>query len=310
MTKSLQNIANLLEYFGFESRSYYHSVSAVNYDPNDLLAYYLDMSPRADYLGPFDPNGLPLMVLGEKLVIFPTHLIMYGLGHLEKYRQERQDECLARFRLCAEWLVDNQSDDGSWLVTVPNKPFKIAPPFRSAMVQGLAISMLVRASALLADDRFVNSATLGLQPFHHLTNDNGVTTKHEQGVFYEEYPCQPPRHVLNGFLYAMWGLHDLVRLDGNTEAQELWQSGLETLIKWLPDFDLGYWSLYQLPVRPCNPATVPYHRLHINQLDVMAAITSQPIFGEYRDRWQDYLGHRLNGVRTLPAKLRWLTGNK
>ena len=37
----------------------------------------------------------------------------------------------------------------------------------------------------------------------------------------------------------------------------------------------------------------------------MCALTSQPIFKEYADRWRGYLAHRTNALRTLPAKVMW-----
>jgi len=114
--------------------------------------------------------------------------------------------------------------------------------------------------------------------------------------------------VLNGFIYALWGLRDLAQ-QGNADAARLWESGSRTLIAWLPRYDLGYWSLYHVPEVPRNPATVAYHRLHINQLDVMYELTSLLIFKEYADRWRGYLSSRLNALRSLPSKLMWvLTG--
>jgi hypothetical protein len=157
---------------------------------------------------------------------------------------------------------------------------------------------------VLGDSKCLDTAVRAIEPFRHDVADNGVTTYHDVGPFYEEYPCKPPCHVLNGFIYAMWGLRDLAQ-QVNADARQLWESGLKTLTAWLPRYDLGYWSLYHLPESPRNPTTVAYHRLHINQLEVMYALTSEPIFKEYADRWRGYLAHRINALRTLPAKVMW-----
>jgi hypothetical protein len=158
-------------------------------------------------------------------------------------------------------------------------------------------------------ERYNEIAVKAMRPFSLTTDAGGVTTFTEDGPFYEEYPSQPPRHVLNGFIYALFGLRDLVRFTNNAEADRLWQDGLATLKKWLPRYDIGFWSLYQLPESPRNPATVPYHRLHVNQLSVLAQITSESIFVQYRDLWQSYLASRMKAWRTLPSKLRWLSGS-
>jgi heparosan-N-sulfate-glucuronate 5-epimerase len=308
MSTAGQNLSNLLEYVGLRSRSYYHSVPEPIRDFSDPLAYYVDFSSRANYNGPFDQSGLPLMADPTNPRTFPTHLAIFALANLELYRRNRTEENLNRVRICAEWFKANQESDGAWLSTFPKQEFGLKPPFRSAMIQGLAISALCRMSRALDDNACLETAVRALGPFRHDVADNGVTTSHDAGLFYEEYPCRPPCHVLNGFIYALWGLRDLAQT-GNADAAKLWESGLKTLIAWLPRYDLGYWSLYHVPETPRNPATVAYHRLHINQLEVMYALTSTTIFKEYTDRWRGSLAHRTNALRSLPSKLMWvLTG--
>ncbi|MEW5795067.1 MAG: D-glucuronyl C5-epimerase family protein [Candidatus Zixiibacteriota bacterium] len=299
-----RSISNLLQYVGVESRDYYHAVPTVIHDRTDPLAYYVDFRSRAAYPGPFDPSGLPLTPIPNGAVVFPTHLAMYALGHLELYHRAKTEESLSRARICAEWLAANQQADGSWMVTIPKKEFGLTVPFRSAMVQGLGMSVLCRVGAVLGESRYLDSAVRALEPLGRDTADDGVTTYHDAGPFYEEYPCRPACHVLNGFVYALWGLHDLAQ-QNSSYAQQLWDAGVKTLAAWLPRYDIGYWSLYHLPETPRNPATVPYHRLHINQLAAMHLLTSEPVFKKYEDRWRGYLSSRMNALRTLPAKLRW-----
>ena len=308
MSTTGQNLANLLEYVGIKSRNYYHSVPAPIQDRSDPSTYYVDFSGRAAYAGPFDPSGLPLIADPTSSRPFPTHLAIYALAHLELYRKHRTDENLNCVRICAEWFKANQEGDGAWVSTFAKKEFGLVPPFRSAMIQGLAISALCRMAQVLGDSVCLETAVRALGPFRHDVADNGVTTYHDAGPFFEEYPCRPPCHVLNGCIYALWGLRDL-SLQGNADAQQLWDSGLKTLIAWLPRYDLGYWSLYHVPESPRNPTTVAYHRLHINQLEVMHALTSEPIFKNYADRWQGYLSNRINALRTLPAKLVWVVSS-
>lgn len=303
-------LRDLGEYFGRRPTDYYHSRPEVAYDPNDPLPYYLDQRQRADYDGPTDDDNVPLYAAGGNLTRLPVHITLWALGQLEHYRRDGQQDRLEKCRPALDWLVKSQTDDGAWLSEVPMKRYRLEGSWRSAMAQGLAISTLLRAAHLRAGDRdyYVASAIKALGPFHKDVAHGGVTTYHEAGPFYEEYPCRPSCHVLNGFIFALWGLYDLVRFENNDEARLLWKNGLETLRAWLPQYDLGYWSLYQLPRKPRNPATVPYHELHVKQLAVMFQITGEPIFGEYSHKWESYLGHRYNALHTLPAKLVWLAG--
>ena len=301
-------LASLLEYVGFRSSSYYHSRPSISHDPDDPLAYYLDQRKRAEYGGPCDSAGLPKFPIGQRTVYLPAHLIAWGLGHLELYRENREYDHLSRFKLAADWLQENQTDDGCWLSPVPMPRYRLLSPWRSGMAQGLGISILTRAARLFDDsrDRYLDAAVAALQPFHKDIREQGITTYHSEGPFYEEYPCDPSRHVLNGFVFALWGLYDLVRAANHHEARLLWNNGLATLKAWLPAFDIGYWSLYQLPRTPRNPATVPYHELHIKQMAVLSEITDDPVFAEYHQRWYNYTDSSINALRTLPAKLRWL----
>ncbi len=299
-----EQIANLAEYFGLRSRHYYHAGTPSTYDPSDPLAYYVDKTRRAAYDRCFDSSGIPLYVDSGSPVYLPVFVCFYGLGHLEIYRKQKTEESLARFLKIANWLVQNQDRDGVWLSPLPNRKFGLLKPFPSAMNQGLGISCLCRAGIVTGEKRYLDAAAAALPVFAKEIRDDGVCTRTGDSIFYEEYPTEVCSHVLNGFLYAMWGLQDLAR-SGNAQASQMYDRGFETFVAWLPKYDMGYWSRYHLPNGPDNPATLHYHRLHIEQLTVMYQLSGHELVREYRDRWQAYLRSRWNSLRTLPAKLRW-----
>lgn len=299
-----EQIANLSEYFGIRSRHYYHAHTPSTYDPADPLAYYVDETGRAAYDGPFDSNGLPLYVDSGSPVYLPVFLCFWGLGHFEIYRRNKNEDSLARFLKIANWLVANQNRDGIWLNPLPNRKFGLLKPYPSAMVQGLAISCLCRAGKLTNDRKYIDSAIASLAAFGKNIRSGGAASISGDRVFYEEYPSDACPHVLNGFIYAMWGLWDLAR-DGNAEAAKRYQDGFRTFVEWLPKYDMGYWSRYHISNGPDNPATLHYHRLHCDQLSVMYQISGDESVRVFRDRWLGYLNNRWNPLRTLPKKLRW-----
>lgn len=300
-----EKLANLMEYAGFTSRNYSHARTPCTYSAGDPLAYFVDESRRAAYNGPFDAAGLPLYVYKGTGIYLPVHICFWGLGHLEIYRQKGADENLENFSRATRWLAENQTDSGVWLTRTHKRKFGLMQPFPSAMAQGLAISCLCRFFKITGDREYLQRAVASLACFHVEVTDGGVTSYHGDLAFYEEYPHYPYHHVLNGFIYALWGLHDLART-GDTDAEKLYGRGLQTLIAWLPRFDIGYWSLYHISDGLNNPATVHYHRLHIDQLDVMHRLSGDERLAQYRDRWQGYAQGRFNAIRTLPAKLLWL----
>ena len=89
------------------------------------------------------------------------------------------------------------------------------------------------------------------------------------------------------------------------QARRLYDDGLETLIAWLPRYDMGYWSRYHIGHGPENPASLHYHRLHIEQLKVMHIITGNAVFEQYHALWTKYHRGRFNALRTLPKKTWW-----
>jgi hypothetical protein len=230
---------------------------------------------------------------------------MYALGHFELYRQSDSDRNLSIFKKMVDWLVVAQNEHGAWVTNSKVKKFGLFKPWPSAMTQGLAISCLIRAFNVIGDERYNDSAIKALKPYQKSIAEGGVTCIDKGCVFYEEYPSKKCYHVLNGSIFALWGLYDLVRFKSDAEARALYNEGLQTLVEWLPRFDIGYWSLYHISKGLKNPATIPYHRLHINQLDVMYCITGYDIFKKYHKLWSIYLQKPINALRTLPPKVLW-----
>lgn len=300
-----QKLLNLLQYFGVRSQSYYHSEAVANYDPNQPLKYYLDHTPRADYPGAFSADGVPLYTYKGETGHLPVHVALIALGHADLILRRKETRDRATLLSCANWFVRSQTSDGHWLTPFGMKKFNLKAPFGSAMAQGMGISVLVRAHLVQPDERYFAAARSALRPFAVLVKDGGVRTVTDGRVFFEEYPTPRPHHVLNGFIYAIWGLYDLVRLEQQAEAGRLWEEGIATLRDWLPHFDSGRWSWYHIGDGVKNPATIPYHKLHIEQLRAVHAMTGEALFGETADRWQRYLDGRFNALSTLPRKILW-----
>jgi len=298
-------LANLLEYIGIKSKSYYHTLAEHSYDPDNKMPYYLDQSRRAEYAGPYDDNGIPLYAGKDGTAHLPVHIAFWALGHTRRYMSSNDVSHRKCLLAAADWFVKSQDEYGAWPTPFPMKRFGLKAGFPSAMSQGLAISCLVRAYRLTDDNRFLDSATNALRPFRQEIREGGVASYDEGRTWFEEYPAYPFKHVLNGFVYSLWGLYDLVRFADHPEARSLYDSGVQTLTLWLPRFDLGYWSRYHIPDKPRNPATIHYHHLHIDQLDIMHRLTGNDIFREYHEKWNGYLNSKTNAMRTLPAKIRW-----
>lgn len=119
----------------------------------------------------------------------------------------------------------------------------------------------------------------------------------------EEYILNPPTHILNGFIWALWGVYDYFLLIKDKKTKELWEKCLKTLQKNLENFDIGYWSRYDLSkTKMKNLASPFYHKLHITQLEVLYRLSRIKIFKKYGDRWGRYLDSKFNRARAYCNK--------
>ncbi|MCK4794653.1 MAG: hypothetical protein KAV87_63570, partial [Desulfobacteraceae bacterium] len=120
--------------------------------------------------------------------------------------------------------------------------------------------------------------------------EGGVTNTDEEGhIWFEEYIVFPPTHILNGFIWASWGVYDYFLATGESIAEELFRQAIQTLIANLRRYDVGFWSLYEQSGTRLRMLASPfYHQLHIVQLKVLYRLTKEDVFREYALRWERY----------------------
>ena len=114
MASLSHKLLNLLQYFGVRSRNYYHSEAVANYDPDQPLAYYLDHTPRAAFLGQTDPNGLPLYTAYGTQNYLPVLISLVALGHCDLYLRTGNADHRTALRNAADWFVQAQRENGGW----------------------------------------------------------------------------------------------------------------------------------------------------------------------------------------------------
>jgi hypothetical protein len=294
--------------------TFWHEAPEVNknFRPGELGEYYMPFTAKADYPGQYDQNGIPLLNYHGKIGLQynPIAIAQYGLGNYNLFRRTGDPERRHKFLAAADWLVGNleQNPAGLW---VWNHHFDweyrtpLKAPWYSALAQGQGVSLLVRAFYETRDERYFEAAGWAFRAFVIDVRHGGVSYWDPTGqVWFEEYIVDPPSHILNGFLWASWGVYDYALLTQDDEAMQLFDSAVRTLIANLDRYDTGYWSLYELsPTRLPMLASPFYHRLHIVQLQVMAKLTGQDVFRNCARRWGAYLRDPFNRCRALAGKM-------
>ena len=153
-------------------------------------------------------------------------------------------------------------------------------------------------------------AEKALISFTKPVEEGGVTSFTQWGPFYEEYTSEVPTLVLNGKIFAMCGIYDFVRVfPDNRLAQKLYKEGIETLKNILPEYDMGYWSRYNLCKASwypkVDPATISYQKLHVTQLKMLYQLTNEGLFKKYMLKF-DKQNSLFNAFRMYFVKFRAL----
>lgn len=233
-----------------------------------------------------------------------SQVVFHGRGWVDNVTLV-SNEHLWQFYSAANWLVLHQDQQGGWPIPVTRQlasgALQLDPGWYSAMAQGQAISLLVRAYVRTLSKKYLTAALRATELFSVSSEDGGVRAVFSgKYVWYEEYPTIPSTFVLNGFIYSLFGLYDLKTVtdrQGDSTTTILFQEGLLSLKAMLPLYDTGSGSVYDL--RHFSLGSAPnlarweYHEVHINQLLTLATISDDHIFKTIAKRWIGYSnGHR------------------
>lgn len=293
--------------------TFWHETPAEN--PNasftELGEYYMVFAEKADHSGPFDPHGIPQLDYHGKIgrQYNPIAIAQYGLGNYNLWHRTGDSVRGERFFRIADWLRDHLETNSQGLA-VWNHHFDweyrqtLKAPWYSGLAQGQGISVLVRAHRESGDVRYLEGARSAFESFERPIADGGVAFLDEYGdLWFEEYIVSPPTHILNGFIWALWGVHDYFVATQDNSARKLFSRGVRTLLHNLDRYDMGFWSLYeQSGTRLPMVASRFYHRLHIVQLRVMHRLTGEDKFDKAAERWEEYTRGRAKRVRALCYK--------
>jgi hypothetical protein len=305
--------------------TFWHDTPEENPGANidELGEYYMDFCQKAHYSSHLDAGGIPMLDYRGKIGLQynPIAISQWGLGNynLSRKNQSSQDQnlknpefrktCRRKYLAASNWLVSHleQNSAGVW---VWNHYFDweyrdtLKAPWYSGLAQGQGISLLVRAYAETGNAEYLDSARRAFDSFLKSTAEGGVVFRDEQQrSWVEEYIVFPPTHILNGFIWAAWGIRDYFLTTKDGKAEELFEQVVQTLLANLHKYDFGFWSLYeQSGTRLPMLASPFYHKLHIVQLRVMYRLSGQKLFADFADRWQTYADRWSNRVRALCYK--------
>jgi hypothetical protein len=293
--------------------TFWHEVPEVNGNikPEELSEYYMPFTAKANYPGQYDDAGIPLLNYHGKLGLQynPIAIAQYGLGNYNLFCRTGDSQRRRKFLAVADWLVTHLEKNGSGM-WVWNHHFdweyrtRLKAPWYSALAQGQGISVLVRAHRALGGTVYLDAAQRAFEPLLKTVDNGGVAYRDDNGhTWLEEYIVFPPTHILNGFIWASWGVYDYFLATGEPAAQRLFDQAVETLAANLHRYEAGFWSLYEQSGTRLKMLASPfYHRLHIVQLEILYRLTGREIFRQFAMRWDGYRKSRLKRAAALLYK--------
>lgn len=172
-------------------------------------------------------------------------------------------------------------------------------PWYSGMAQGYALTAFVRLHELTGDPRWRVAADATFASLDRPPTGGGrpfVTwVDSAQNLWLEEYPrpgVTDSERVLNGHVFAAYGLYDYWQLTGSTRALHLLNGALTTVERLAPaGFRRpGAASVYSL--RHARP-TVTYHPVHTGQLRYLFQLTHRSRFASYAMAYRTDFPYRM-----------------
>ncbi len=291
VTDGLDNTAGFVE-LNIDSSAVIQDVNWETAPYHTTYAYNLS----TPYLA--DSNGVIMIERKNEFYYHPVVLANLTIICIGSYGINPNPEYISRSILFINKLLEDALETGGALYFPYTFDFNLhriegedlIAPWYSGMAQGQGLSALVRLYRSTDDEKYLNAAQKVFKSFKRIgQNLNPWTVLSDSSNYYwiEEYPLPIPSHVLNGFIWGIFGLYDYYELTRDEEAYKYLLASITTLKHFLPQWRRPQnLSIYCLKHKAVDPH---YHLVHTKQLNNMFAITGDPFFKAMADSfYQDY----------------------
>lgn len=205
----------------------------------------------------FDKNGVPILrIKGVGDVYHPGWIGLYALQYagIETYDKEQVvKKDMKKFRACVKWLKDNLKQKNNywvWEYTFDStyNDVTVKAPWYSAFGQATGIEALLASYKIDGNKQDLKVAEKAARVLFVPIEKGGLLYQQHKDIWFEEIavPVNNPPHILNGHMRTLIAIKKLADASGNKDYQDWYNRGLDTLEKWLPLYDTGYWLKYDL----------------------------------------------------------------
>ena len=252
--------------------------------------------------GLVDSTGVRMFKLAGDPTVYnhPVGQANLAIALLDNYRRTGNTTYLRRAEANAQRLIDRrvESRDGWYypydfdFAVLGDTTQTLKAPWYSGMAQGVALSAFTRLYQVTKDPAWkdaadatfasLNTGPVSGEPFGSWVSTTGDLWLEE----YPRWPVERSERVLNGHIYAAFGVYDYAQLTGSADAMRLYDGALTTVTHYLmSQFRTPQWaSLYSL--RHHTPTTT-YHQKHVLQMLSLQHQTGNPIYTTWAKTLRD-----------------------
>ena len=210
------------------------------------------------------------------------------------YKVNNDENSKTYFLNNVNWLVNNAVPKEDYLLLQYNFPlpiYNLKAPWFSAMANGLALQVLIKAHELTQDFRYLIAAKSLLNAFFIEVEHGGITYKDSPNEWwYEEYASNDKNakisRVLNGMLFTVVAIYDYYKYTNDSDAKLLFDKGINSIKKELYRYNNNGYSYYDLLGNPAHT----YHQIHIDLTKKLYDITGEVNLNKYSELWKNLSG--------------------
>jgi len=270
-------------------RDYFHQPQTLGSYFVDPRCYYNNFQGKADWDGA-TKDGVPLLhlpALGSSIE-FPIMILQFGLGSLDRWFLRGGERYRLQIESVMRWIRGSLNERGHFenhFVTMEPDAKFISD--NSGMTQGEALSFLRRViEQRLLSENLLHAATDYMRRiFDNMVlpvEEGGTACRRDGELVFCEVCREDQPLVLNGWIYAIFGLYDFVASTHDQRAADILRETIASLRRIAPQFLLpSGWSAYDNRGRIASPF---YHSVHVHLFDALARLVDDRTFANLRDR--------------------------
>ena len=222
----------------------------------------------------------------------PVTTVLQANEFYDKYKENNDEGSKTYFLNNVNWLVNNALVKETYSLLPYNFPvphYKLYSTWFSAMANGQALQILIKAHEITQDLRYLIAAKSLLNAFFIEVEDGGITYKDSPNDWwYEEYASNEKSakisRVLNGMLFTVLALYDYYKYTNDADAILLFDKGVNSIKKELSKYNNNGYSYYDLLGHPSGK----YHQTHVILTKKIYDLTGESIFNQYSELWKNY----------------------